>query len=251
MRPTHSQMITLSDDMRANIAGVPALVVSLVVVFGLDFSPLGSGAWAKGSAAVSPALTGEFITVFLVFWPLFALTYLMWTHVGLNDLDETELIVHARWTLANRRRWWSRWFGMGGAVSWATMAAYVAFIFNIFLVTSGAEDSPVISAVLGLANVIASWAVLVYSFALEFMRLDLSGGGSPDARQLEFDMDAPREFGDYLTFSVLSSTMTAALPGRAVSRMAWRTVRANVIVAFAFNSVVVATLVSMILSYVM
>ena len=64
-------------------------------------------------------------------------------------------------------------------------------------------------------------------------------------------MDAPREFGDYLTCSVLSSTMTAALPGRAVSRKAWRMVRANVIVAFAFNSVVVATLVSMILSYVM
>ena len=66
MRPTRSQMITLSDDMRANIAGVPALIISLVVVFGLDFSPLGSGVWAKGSAVVSPALTGELITVFLV-----------------------------------------------------------------------------------------------------------------------------------------------------------------------------------------
>ena len=64
-------------------------------------------------------------------------------------------------------------------------------------------------------------------------------------------MDAPREFGDYLTCSVLSSTMPAALPGRAVSRRAWRMVRTNVIVAFAFNFVVVATLVSMILSYVM
>ena len=66
MGPTHSQMITLSHDMRANIAGVPALIVSLVVVFGLDFSPRGSEVWATGSAAVSPALAGGLITVFLV-----------------------------------------------------------------------------------------------------------------------------------------------------------------------------------------
>lgn len=257
MRPTHSQMIALSDDMRANIAAVPALVVSLVVVLGFDFDPLGpralgSGALGTGALGTNPAsLAGEVITVFLVFWPLFAFTYLLWTHAGFGDFDETELMVHSRWALANRRRWWSKWFGMGGAVSWATMAAYIAFIFNIILVTSDPQESGVLSALLGLANVIASWAVLVYSFALEYLRLDLGEGGSADARQLDFDMEAPREFGDYLTFSVLSSTMTASLPGRAVTKKAWRLVRANVIVAFAFNSVVVATLVSMILSYVM
>ncbi|MCU4298549.1 DUF1345 domain-containing protein [Brevibacterium permense] len=239
-------MLTLSDDMRANIAGVPALIVSGILVFGFDFDPLGSGP----NMAAPLALPHEVFNLFLVFWPLFALTYLLWTHAGLRDLDEIELIVHSRWSVANRRRWWSR-FGMGGAVSWATMAAYLAFIVNIFLVTSGSNASIVVSASLGIANVIASWAVLVYSFALEFMRLDLSGGGSPGERQLEFEMEGPREFGDYLTFSVLSSTMTAALPGRAVSRTAWRMVRTNVIVAFAFNSVVVATLVSMILSYLM
>lgn len=247
MRPTHSQMLTLSDDMRANIAVVPALIVSGILVFGFDVDPLGSGA----KVATPVALPYEALNLFLIFWPLFALTYLLWTHAGLRDLDETELIVHSRWAVANRRRWWSKWFGMGGAVSWATMAAYLAFIFNIFLVTSGSGANIVVSAGLGIANVMASWAVVVYSFALEFMRLDLSGGGSRDARQLEFEMEGPREFGDYLTFSVLSSTMTAALPGRAVSRKAWRLVRTNVIVAFAFNSVVVATLVSMILSYVM
>ena len=247
MRPTHSQMIMLSDDMRANIAGVPALIVSGILVLGFDFDPLGSGA----TVAAPLALPFEVFNLFLVFWPLFALTYLLWTHAGLRDLDETELIVHSRWAMANRRRWWSKWFGMGGAVSWATMAAFFAFILNIFLVTSDSNGNIGISAALGIANVMASWAVVVYSFALEFMRLDLSGGGSAEERQIDFDMESPREFGDYLTFSALSSTMTAALPGRAVSRKAWRLVRTNVIVAFAFNSVVVATLVSMILSYVM
>ena len=88
MRPTHSQMITLSDDMRANIAGVPALIVSGILVLGFDFDPLGSGA----TVAAPLVLPFEVFNLFLVFWPLFALTYLLWTHAGLRDLDETELI---------------------------------------------------------------------------------------------------------------------------------------------------------------
>ncbi|MGC2977571.1 DUF1345 domain-containing protein [Brevibacterium sp. FAM 25378] len=246
MRPKHSQMMTFSDDSRANVATVPAIIISVVVVLAFGFNPLGEGA---GDSELY-GLTRELIGIFLIFWPLFSLTYLMWTHLGLEELSETELMVHSRWALAHRRRWWMKYFSMGGATSWAVMAAYVAFLLNIFLVTSASQENAVFAALLGLANVIASWAVLVYSFALEFMRIDLGGGGSADARQLEFDMGGPRRFGDYLTFAVLSSTMTAALPGRAVTRDGWKLVRTNVIVAFAFNSVVVATLVSMILSYV-
>ncbi|WP_226984282.1 DUF1345 domain-containing protein [Brevibacterium aurantiacum] len=243
MRPTHSQMITITDDMRANVAMVPALVVGLVLVLGLDFNPLGAEAGQLGD------VVEKLIAIFLFAWPIFALIYLLWTHAGLHELDETELIVHSRWALARKRRWWSRYFSNGGAVSWATLAAYVAIVLNIYLVTMGSDGSIVLSVILGLANVVASWSVMVYSFALEFMRLDLGGGGSLGARHLEFDMPEERAFGDYLTFAVLSSTMTAALPGRAITREGWKMVRSNVIVAFVFNSVVVATLVSMFLSY--
>lgn len=245
MRPTHSQIITISDDTRANVAMLPALVVGLVLVLGLGFSPLGSEASQLGDIAE------KLIAIFLVAWPVFAFVYLLWTHVGLQELSQTELIVHSRWAMARRRVWWTRVFSGGGAVSWATLAAFVAIALNIYLVTMGSDENTANAVVLGLANVVASWAVMVYSFALEYMRLDLGGGGSEGARKLEFDMPEEKAFGDYLTFSVLSSTMTAALPGRAVTRDGWRLVRSNVIVAFVFNSVVVATLVSMFLSYLM
>ncbi|MCD1287754.1 MULTISPECIES: DUF1345 domain-containing protein [unclassified Brevibacterium] len=246
MRPKHSQTITISDDTRANVAMVPALVVGLVLVLGFGFDPLGTEADATDLAD----LTERLISIFLVTWPLFAFVYLLWTHAGLNELDETELIVHSRWALARKRTSWARYFTMGGAVSWAAVAAYLAVILNVFLVTMGSGASVSLAVILGLANVVASWAVMVYSFALEYMRLDLGGGGSAHARQLEFDMPEERAFGDYLTFSVLSSTMTAALPGKATTRPGWRLVRTNVILAFVFNSVVVATLVSMFLSYI-
>lgn len=244
MRPKHSQIITISDDARTNVSMIPALVVGLVLVLGLGVNPLESDASQLVDA------TRKFIAVFLVAWPVFAFVYLLWTHVGLQELSESELIVHARWAMAHSRRWWVRYLGAGGAVSWATSAAFVAVVLNVYLVTMGSDGSPGLAVVLGLVNVIASWAVMVYSFGLEFMRLDLSGGGSSGARELAFDMPGPRTFSDYLTFAVLSSTMTAALPGRAITRDGWKLVRTNVIVAFAFNSVVVATLVSMILSYV-
>ncbi|MFF8894837.1 DUF1345 domain-containing protein [Brevibacterium casei] len=243
MRTRHSQMITISDDARSNVSILPAVVVGTVVVLGFGLTPLGSH-----DAQLTDA-TQRLIEIFLIGWPVYALVYLLWTHAGLKDLTESELVVHSRWAIARRRRWLSILFGSGGAVSWTIIAASVAILLNVYLITVGDEASGM-AAVLGLANVVASWAVMVYSFALEYMRLDLREGGSHTARQLEFDMGGDRVFGDYLTFSVLSSTMTAALPGKAITRAGWRLVRTNVIVAFAFNSVVVATLVSMILSSV-
>ncbi len=243
MRPRHSQMITISDDARSNVSILPALVVGTVVVLGFGLTPLGSH-----DSQLTDA-TQRLIEIFLIGWPVYALVYLLWTHAGLKDLTESELVVHSRWAIARRRQWLSILFGSGGAVSWTIIAASVAILLNVYLITVGDEASGM-AAVLGLANVVASWAVMVYSFALEYMRLDLREGGSSAARQLEFDMGGDRVFGDYLTFSVLSSTMTAALPGKAITRAGWRLVRTNVIVAFAFNSVVVATLVSMILSSV-
>ena len=243
MRPTHSQVITISDDTRANVAMVPALIVGLVLVLGFDFSPLGPEALQLGE------VFAKLIALFLVAWPVFALVYLLWTHAGLNELSETELMVHSRWALARRRTFWARYLGTGGAVPWAAIAAYVAIILNVYLVTMGSETDVGLAVTLGLANVVASWSVMVYSFALEFMRLDLGGGGSPGARQLDSKCRRREPSADYLTFAVLSSTMTVVMPGRAVTRAGWRLARTNVIVAFGFNSVVVATLVSMFISY--
>ena len=74
MRPTHSQMITITDDMRANVAMVPALVVGLVLVLGLDFNPLGAEAGQLGDVRRKSS-----IAIFLFAWPIFALIYLLWT----------------------------------------------------------------------------------------------------------------------------------------------------------------------------
>lgn len=65
--------------------------------------------------------------------------------------------------------------------------------------------------------------------------------GVADGRELP---GAPR-FADYLTLAVLLSTMAATVSARVRSRKAWTLVRINVVFAFAFNSVIVAMMVSL------
>lgn len=61
---------------------------------------------------------------------------------------------------------------------WATLSAFVAIMLNIHLVAMGSDENTADAVVLGLADVVASWVVMGYSFAPEYTRLDLRGGGS-------------------------------------------------------------------------
>jgi len=51
--------------------------------------------------------------------------------------------------------------------------------------------------------------------------------------------------GDDVTFAVLISTMAATTSADITSRIAWRAVRTNVVIAFVFNSVIIAMMVSL------
>lgn len=241
----HKSNITTSDDFRANVGVAVAAVISVFVVVVLGFEPIGPG--VEGVGGIPTTL----ISVYLLGWLLFSIGYVLWTHLALASLTEIQLIVHARWAQVRQRRWWVQWLGTGGAVSWTMVSAFIAIFLNIYIANSDNAQNSVVAIVFGLLNVVVSWVVMIYSFAIDYLRLDLGGGGSAKARHLQFDMPEARSFGDYLTFSVLSSTMTAALPGKAVTARGWRLVRVNVIVAFAFNSIVVATLVSLTVSYLL
>lgn len=65
----------------------------------------------------------------------------------------------------------------------------------------------------------------------------------PGRAWLELEGD-PR-FTDYLTLAILLSAMAATVSAQIRSREAWGVVRAHVVLAFTFNSVVVAMMVSL------
>lgn len=197
------------------------------------------------------------ISIFIVFWPLFGAVYLVWTHLAYRNADSVQLRVASRQERITKRRWWHRLVGYGGATDWTTAGAMVAVALTVAIAQEPAFRDQTIFVVLGLATVAASWALMVYSFALEYLRLDAtpeasdkaganSGVGPSSHRRGEivFPFDEEPRFGDYLTLAVLMSTMAATASAEITSRRGWRIARTNVVLAFAFNSVIVAMMVS-------
>ncbi|MGO2050304.1 MAG: DUF1345 domain-containing protein, partial [Microbacterium sp.] len=96
---------------------------------------------------------------------------------------------------------------------------------------------------LGILCVASSWTLMVYAFALEFLRVN----AADDRVHIDLETGDDMIFGDYLTLTVLLSTMAATVSAKIRSREAWVLVRSNVLFAFVFNSVIVAMVVSLLL----
>lgn len=217
-----------------------------------NWSSLAAGAIGVGAAIVY-ILTGEGGTepdtvsllalFYLVTWPVFAAMYLVWTHLVYARQGPRSLTAAARRETQSLQRWWSRALGYGGASSWTLTGALAAVLLTIVIAQNEAFRSDWLFIVLGLLTVASSWALMVYSFALEYLRLVTASDGGQSHIQLSIAGD-PR-FTDYLTLAVLLSTMAATVSATITSRKAWTLVRMNVLFAFAFNSVIVAMMVSL------
>ncbi|GIG35088.1 DUF1345 domain-containing protein [Cellulomonas pakistanensis] len=220
----------VSDNVRANWSFAAALVVAVGVV-----------ALRSGELRLGPAVAAS---LYLVMWPVFTLLYLVWTHVTYAGRGPRGLVASAWREQDLGRRWWNRVLGYGGAASWTLSAAVVAVAVTIFIAQDPTYRDDWTYIGLGLLNVACSWAQMVYAFALQYLRLD-AGRRDDGERHLTVDVEGTPQFGDYLTLAVLLSAMAATVSGHMRSRAAWTLARTHVLLAFSFNSVVVAMMVSL------
>lgn len=225
----------LSDTARANWS---SLLAALIGIGGALAVALGKGDLASMDV---PSLS---ISVYLFSWPSFAAVYLVWTHVAYAAQTPWELGLRAQRESESRRRWWSALLGYGGASSWTLTAALVAVLVTVIIAQDPAYRSDLLYVALGLLCVAASWALMVYSFTLQYLRLE---AGDPQVQHIDVAVDGHARFSDYLTLAVLVSTMAATVSATIRTRPAWSLVRTNVLFAFTFNSVVVAMVVSLLL----
>lgn len=217
-----------------------------------NWSSLAAGAVGLGAAIVfiftregdtEPDTLSLLALFYLVTWPVFTAMYLSWTHLMYARQGPRSLTAAARRETQSLRKWWSKALGYGGASSWTLTGALAAVMLTIVIAQNEVFRSDWLFIVLGLLTVASSWALMVYSFALEYLRLVTASDGGPSHIQLSVEGD-PR-FTDYLTLAVLLSTMAATVSATITSRKAWTLVRMNVLFAFAFNSVIVAMMVSL------
>lgn len=220
----------VSDNARANWSSLVGVLASVAAVLLTD-------AREDQPAALA-------VVTYLGFWPVFVVVYLVWTHLTYARRGPRALVASTRRESELERRWWTRLLGYGGAASWTLAAAVVAVFVTILIAQDPAYRDDWLYVGLGLLCVACSWALMAYSFALQYLRLD--GGRRGDGtRHVQMELEGEPRFADYLTLAVLMSAMAATVSAQIRSREAWSLVRVHVLLAFTFNSVVVAMMVSL------
>lgn len=182
--------------------------------------------------------------IFAMSWALFCAVMAVLTVVTFVRATGPELRAWLDATSAPReplrRIWWS--FNGGGAIWWALSGSAVALWVLIDLALSGRETHPVFVAS-GIAVVPASIAVIIVSFAVSHARLDVGHG-------LRFPGTEMPRFTDYLYLSVMVTTSFGASDIAVASTRLRRAIAFHSLLAFAFNAVVIALLVSVLLGAV-
>lgn len=201
----------------------------------------------ENPAAREPATV--LLTFYMVAWPVFVAIYLMWTHHVYTRRSPRALAAAARHERRALRRPWTQMLGYDGASNWALAGAFVAVALTIVVAQSSAFRDEWVFVLLGLLTVAGSWTLMVYSFALEYLRLALADDG--ESSGITLAVEGPPRFADFLTLAILLSTAAATLSATISSRRAWTLVRVNVLFAFVFNTVIVAMTVSLLSSGVL
>lgn len=225
--PTRRVPPFASDAVRGWIAGLGAVVVSLAIPFGLV---------ALG-VRMDPA-------AFIV-----ANVFLSWTVVCLLTAALT-VAVFARASAAELRRWlvatqpkartvwlWNIVNG-GGATGWAVSGSLIAVFAVVILSFNPQFRAEPLIVYSGIGVVIASLALTITSYAVRYARHAATEGG------IVFPgPDSPR-FSDFVYLAIQVSTTFSSSDVTIQSPHARRIVSVNSLVSFAFNTIIIALLVS-------
>jgi len=217
---------------RVFISGLVAGVVTLALLFflgrfaGVDFSDL----------------TRALVTSYVIAWPLNVVIYVVWSFRAYSRLDSASLRQASVADDVDEQRPVARVLNVTGATNTTITAAVVAIIVTVIIAQHPQIRGEPIYIVLTLATVASSWVLMVFSFAQGYLRL---GAGGREGAHFRFHFPDPPRFSDYLTVALMLSASSATLSADITSRAAWQLVRANAIIAFIFNSVIIAMMVSL------
>ncbi len=169
-----------------------------------------------------------------------SVVYLVWTHLLFT---RTPHEIASRIAAAQHRKRSSvlaRLLGLNqqDAGSLSLSSAALAIIVAIATILVGGGTEGIWLPLIVLATAATSWATMVYSFALQYYRLH-SGG-----ERISFDIDEDPEFTDFVSMSVMVSSVGALSAGTPRTRASLKAVRTHTYIAFIFNALVVAMTVS-------
>ena len=165
--------------------------------------------------------------------------YQLLTWWGFRRADAAQLAAWARATTPRSRseRRIQVWTG-SGVRSWAVTAALLALVaVVVVLVVPALRGNPL---VLGssLLVVVTSWSMVVYAFAVAYLRLDADTGG------LDFPGGDAPVWSDYVYLAVQVNATFSSSDVDVSTPAARKLVTTHTLLAFVFNTIIVALLVS-------
>jgi hypothetical protein len=177
----------------------------------------------------------------LTIWIGFAITYLALGLRAFSRCDRAELVrrVLAKPLPASRVKRWL--LAGGGGPGWPVAIALVAFVTIITALLSRSHATNLVLA-LAAATVATCWMVITFSFALQYARRDIEQGG------LQFPGSQEPVFADYNYLAIGCSATFGTTDTTIVSTSMRRLVSVHSVLGLLLNTVVVAVLLSIIVS---
>lgn len=186
-------------------------------------------------------LAFSFLGFFLFGVAYGVLCYVAFGKLSAGELRETMKTSSQRDSTA----WWKRWLRGGSGTVWAlsfSSFAVIAVLTVSFMQASSRSDLGYVATSMGLATVVGAWFLNAVSYALHYAREDSS---SPEPG-FRFPDDKQPVWSDYtfVAFQVSTSFSTADVICATTERR--RLITRHSLLSFAFNTVILAQLVSII-----
>ena len=220
-----------ADGRRSRVAGLLALVAAVAALAVAALLGPPADDWVATIAVL--ALLG---------FNLFVLVYVLLTWRVFARLDAAVFAARMASRAELRRPGMQRLMPWGDGPSFAISAALTAFAVVLIVphIDAIRLDDWLLVPV-SLTILIACWGLSVLSYALHYAQHDMASPG------LQFPGDRTRAFEDYVYFAIGVATTLGTTDVTVATPAMRRIVNLNVVIAFLFNSVVVALLASILI----
>lgn len=167
-------------------------------------------------------------------------TYLLWTHLVFSRTPPADLTRIAALQQQRRPSRLSRGLGFDSAESVAVSVAFAALAAAVAASVLGGWEGGAILALFALLTAATAWVTVVYAFALRYLRLHAAG------ERFRFAFEDEPEFSDFLATALMISSAGALSASTPTTRTGVKAVRSHAVIAFAFNALVIAMIVSLV-----
>lgn len=166
--------------------------------------------------------------------------YLIWTHRVFTRTPPAELAHIAAGQQHRRPSRLSRGLGFDSAENLAVSVAFAALAGAVAAAALGGRQGGALLALLALLTAATAWITVVYAFALRYLRLHAAG------ERFRFAFEDEPEFSDFLATALMISSAGALSASTPTTRTGVKAVRSHAVIAFTFNALVIAMIVSLI-----